>query len=108
MALVDESNPSRQGRSTPPGDDESADGSSIESRRDLWRYVGVGLEFTLTFGAFLTGGLLIDLHLGTTPGMTVLGAAVGFGAATYRLARQALEAQRDARSGNPEGPHDEI
>jgi len=64
----------------------------------MLRYIGVGTEFFLTFAILLAAGVLLDIHLGTLPGLTIAGAAAGFALATYRLVRQARQINRDAQA----------
>jgi F0F1-type ATP synthase assembly protein I len=58
-------------------------------RPDVVRYTTAGIEFTLTFGLPLAGGLWLDRRLNTIPGFSLLGGAVGFAVGLYRLLRQA-------------------
>jgi len=58
-------------------------------------HMTVGIEFLLRFGVPLAGGLLLDIHLDTKPGFTVLGALIGFAVAVRRLIRQGKELQRE-------------
>lgn len=59
-----------------------------EDRTGSWlRYSHLGLQFCLTFGAFVALGIWADGKLGWTPWLTVAGALVGMSAATYLLVR---------------------
>ncbi|HUS91834.1 MAG TPA: AtpZ/AtpI family protein [Phycisphaerae bacterium] len=71
---------------------------------NLLRYATVGIEFLVVFLAFFAGGWLLDKLFGTSPGFTVLGGIVGFGAAFYRITRQGWGILKDA---NPDEQDDQ-
>jgi len=58
-------------------------------RHDLLRCTKAGVEFILTFGALLVGGLYLDGRLGTMPAFSLVGGIGGFVLALYRLIRLA-------------------
>jgi len=95
--LPDEPVPSDAPTDGQPGD-EGQPRQDQPPQADLLRYVGMGTEFFLTFAIFLGAGLLLDLHLGTLPGLTIAGAAVGFALAMYRLVSQARQINRRAQA----------
>ena len=66
-----------------------------KNRRDALRYASVGVEFILTFGLAMAGGLWLDGRLGTTPGFMLLGGAAGFALGLYRLIRQARDKSKN-------------
>ena len=72
-------------------------------RKNMLRYMSAGMEFIVTFGVPLAGGLWLDKRLGTMPGFTLLGAAVGFSAGLYRLVKTGRQAQREARPPQDDG-----
>lgn len=57
----------------------------------LLRFLTVGVEFIAAFGICLAVGVYVDRKRGGGVLGTVLGAAVGFAAALYRLVRTAKE-----------------
>ncbi len=63
------------------------------------RYITVGLEFTLTFGAMLAGGMWLDSRLDTLPAFTIAGLAVGFAAGLTLLIRRSSSLRRADRDG---------
>ena len=65
--------------------------------KDLLQYISLGVEFILLFGLPLAAGLMLDVRLETTPGFTVLGAAIGFTIGLRRLIRQGRQIQRLGR-----------
>ncbi len=72
---------------------------------DMLRYVSVGTEFIVTFGVPLCIGLLLDRRYGTIR-YTLIGAAVGFAAAMYRMIRLGRSIRgKDGRGevGQPRG-----
>ena len=54
---------------------------------DPLRHIGVGVEFIATVGILLAGGLWLDNRFGLSPLFTLIGLALGFAAAMYRLIR---------------------
>ncbi len=64
------------------------------SRGVSMRYLTIGMEFGVTFGLLLWGGLWLDGRLGTGVAMTLIGAATGFAAGLYRLVHSAREMQK--------------
>jgi F0F1-type ATP synthase assembly protein I len=54
------------------------------------RYTHLGLQYCLTLLLFVFGGRWLDQRLETDPLWTIVGALLGFGAATYTIVRQAL------------------
>jgi F0F1-type ATP synthase assembly protein I len=69
-------------------------------RPNLMKFAASGMEFILTFGLLLAGGILLDNRLGTMPAFTLVGGALGFSAAMYRLVREARQAQRDEQAAD--------
>jgi F0F1-type ATP synthase assembly protein I len=71
---------------------------------ELLKYLGAGLEFIITFGLFLGGGLALDWRIGSFPGFTLVGMVFGFVAAIYRLVKQGKEMNRPGhRSSGDDG-----
>jgi len=69
--------------------------SGKSQRHSLLRYSSLGAEFTLTFLIPLAIGYWLDTKAGTVPGFMLLGGAIGFGVALWRLVRQGRESQRE-------------
>jgi len=69
---------------------------------NVLRYTTVGVEFIVTFGLFLTAGLIADLKLDTAPGFTVLGAACGFAAGLYHLLKKVRRLRQSEEQEHPE------
>lgn len=65
--------------------------SEPKERPNLLRYSSAGVEFICTFGLMLGAGILLDRHMDTRVGWTLLGGVVGFFAGLYRLVKQAQE-----------------
>jgi F0F1-type ATP synthase assembly protein I len=65
--------------------------------RNLGRYASIGVEFTVTFLLPLGLGFWIDGKAGTRPGFMLLGGAIGFAAALWRLVRQGRQIDREQR-----------
>jgi F0F1-type ATP synthase assembly protein I len=71
------------------------------------RYASAGAEFIVTFGLVMAAGVYLDKRLGTGPWFTMIGAALGFAGATWRLVRQAraigkeMQDRRTAGKGEP-------
>lgn len=62
---------------------------SQQMQPGLMRYASAGAEFIVTFGLVMAAGVVLDKWLGKGPLFTLIGAALGFAGATYRLVRQA-------------------
>jgi F0F1-type ATP synthase assembly protein I len=60
------------------------------------RFTTAGLEFVVILCLLTGGGVLLDRWLETKAVFTVLGAACGFGLATFRLVLQARSIGRQA------------
>ena len=73
-------------------------------RNILLRYSSVGMEFILTIGLLLAGGVWLDRRLGSMPAFTLAGVALGFVVALVRLIREARQLQR--REDDAEGGQD--
>jgi len=107
--LPDEPAPSDAPTDGQPGD-EGQPRQDQPPQADLLRFIGVGTEFFMTFAILLAAGLLLDVHLGTLPGLTIAGAAAGFALALCRLVGQARQinrrkhARRDRPAQRPEEP----
>jgi hypothetical protein len=56
-----------------------------DKRIGLWT---AGVEFAVTIGLLTFGGFWLDGRMGTLPLWTLLGLALGFAMALYRLIRQ--------------------
>ena len=56
---------------------------------EFMKYTTAGIEFTVVFAAFVLLGFWLDRRFGTRVVFTLIGAAVGFAAALYRLVRLA-------------------
>ena len=52
------------------------------------RYTHLGIQYCLTLLLFVLGGLWADRRLGCEPLLTIVGALLGFGAATYLIVRE--------------------
>jgi F0F1-type ATP synthase assembly protein I len=70
---------------------------------NLGRYASIGVEFTVTFLVPLAVGYWIDGKAGTRPGFMLLGGAIGFAAALWRLIRQGRQIDREQRRGGDDG-----
>jgi F0F1-type ATP synthase assembly protein I len=55
------------------------------------------MEFAITFGAMLCGGIWLDRRLETLPAFTLVGLACGFALGLWRLIRRARSAEKDMR-----------
>ena len=53
--------------------------------------MNLGIEFIAVIGVFIAAGYGVDRWLGSLPGFTIAGFALGFAGGLYRLIRQALE-----------------
>lgn len=51
----------------------------------MMRYASLGIEFIITFGLFLAGGIYLDSKIGAKPLLTLVGLAAGFGVGLYRM-----------------------
>ncbi len=71
--------------------------SEQDQSPNLWQYASAGIEFIVTFGALLGGGLLLDRWLGSTPAFTLVGALAGFAGGLYRLVRTGRRARGGPR-----------
>jgi len=60
---------------------------------NLWQYASAGIEFIVTFGVLLGGGLLLDRWLGSMPAFTLVGALAGFAGGLLRLVRAGRRVQ---------------
>lgn len=58
-----------------------------ESLRTAGPFIGLGLQIALSIAFFVGGGLFVDTRLGTMPGFTLAGAAVGMVAVFFLLRR---------------------
>jgi F0F1-type ATP synthase assembly protein I len=61
----------------------------LRQQPGLMRYASAGVEFIATFGILMAAGVFLDKWLGKGPLFTLIGAALGFAGATWRLVRQA-------------------
>lgn len=68
------------GRKIPGAEDE---GPADRSR--AMRYTWLGAEFAAIFVGFTYGGITLDKKLGSHPWLTLIGVALGFSIALYRL-----------------------
>jgi len=60
-----------------------------EDRSGSWlRYSHLGIQFCLTFGAFVALGMWLDRKLDWSPWLTIVGTFLGMAAATYALVRE--------------------
>jgi len=62
------------------------------------QYATVGTEFIATVGMMVGGGVLLDGWLRTMPAFTLIGTAVGFAAALYRLVKLGKRLQNRQQS----------
>ena len=62
------------------------------------RYINLGVEFAISFGAFVILGWWIGRHFDLNPGATLVGAGLGFIGAMYNLIREGLKMQREVES----------
>ena len=69
----------------------------------MMRYLTVGVEFALVFLMFLGAGFWVDHKLKTGVGFTLLGAALGFWAALYRLLQETRDIRQKAKRPPDEG-----
>ncbi|MFP4105673.1 MAG: hypothetical protein ACLFVU_06210 [Phycisphaerae bacterium] len=67
----------------------------VPDPHNLLRYWTVGTEYAFTFMIVLAGGALVDVWLGSLPAFLLLGAALGYAGALYRLISQARQIQRE-------------
>ena len=63
-------------------------------RQSPMRYAALGMEFVLTFGVFLGGGLWLDRYRETLPAFTLIGLVVGFAVGMLNLVRRAARLQK--------------
>ena len=75
-----------------------------EGRPNLWRYASAGMEFIITFGLLLAGGLLLDRWLKTLPAFTLVGAVAGFAGGMVRLVKTGRDMQRDLQRDAKNAP----
>jgi F0F1-type ATP synthase assembly protein I len=68
-----------------------------DGRPNLWRYASAGMEFIITFGLLLGGGLMLDRWLKSLPAFTLVGALAGFAGGMMRLIKVGRDMQRDAK-----------
>ena len=61
----------------------------------IMRYSGMGLEFAVSFGLFVFGGLYLDKKMDSSPIGIIIGAFLGFGVALYQLIKNAQEMEKD-------------
>jgi F0F1-type ATP synthase assembly protein I len=66
----------------------------------LLRYSSVGMEFILTVGLLLAGGVWLDRRLGSMPAFTLVGVILGFAVALTRLVREGRKLQREEEEKN--------
>jgi len=52
---------------------------------DLFRYAGVGMQFSATIGVFALIGHGLDRWLGTDPWLMIAGVFLGFGGGLYSM-----------------------
>lgn len=76
------------------------------SSQDWLRYISVGTEFAVAFGAPVAVGVLVDRWRGTMPAFTLVGAVVGFAAAIYQMVRLNQRLQARGRQGRKPGDSD--
>ncbi len=63
------------------------------------RYASAGVEFIVTFGLVMALGVFLDRRLSTGPLCTLIGAALGFAGAMWRLVRQARSIGKEMQDG---------
>ena len=64
--------------------------NNTEGNQDLWKYVSLGTQLTISVGLFVLLGWWIDRHFGWSPwGTTVLG-MLGICAAMYVFLKDSL------------------
>ncbi len=64
----------------------------------LMRYATAGIEFIITFGLLLFGGLMLDHAIGSEPAFTLVGGCLGFAGGLCRLIRQARQLTKSTQS----------
>lgn len=62
------------------------------------RYTNLGVEFAISFGAFVVFGWWLGRHFGLNPWATLVGAGLGFVGAMYNLIREGLKMQREVET----------
>lgn len=68
--------------------DPQAPKSNHDNGDDLWRYVGLGLQLTVTIGLFVVLGWWVDRKFGYEPwGITVL-SLVGIAVGLYHFVKE--------------------
>lgn len=60
----------------------------------LSRYSHLGMQFAISFGLPVFGGIYLDKKWGLSPLGVILGAFLGFGIALYQLIKNAQELER--------------
>ena len=68
--------------------------SKRNARAKYFRYSHVGLQFFLTVGIFIYGGVELDRFLGTKVLFTLVGLALGFAGGLFFLCREFFPAKR--------------
>lgn len=63
----------------------------------MMRYASLGLEFIVTFGLFLAGGIYLDGRFSTKPLLTLIGLATGFGLGLFRMVVELRRQERRDR-----------
>lgn len=59
-----------------------------DTKVDIYRYAGVGVQFAAVIAVFGFGGYWLDGKLGTLPLFLIVGTFLGFGLSTYSLVRR--------------------
>jgi F0F1-type ATP synthase assembly protein I len=78
-----------------------------QSQPGLMRYASAGVEFIATFGLVMGAGWWLDRRFDKSPLFTLIGAALGFAGATWRLVRQARaigKEMQDRRTAGKQEP----
>jgi F0F1-type ATP synthase assembly protein I len=72
--------------------------------RNVLAYTTVGMEFTALFLLPTLAGILLDAHLGSSPGFTILFAACGFAMGLWHMLRRVrdLRSPKEPREGADE------
>ena len=61
-----------------------------DSNQDLWRYLGLGTQLSVTVGLFAVLGWWLDMHFAWTPWGLVISASVGIAVGMYGFLKDVL------------------
>ena len=77
-----------QPETRPPKDEHSGKNGRDQ---DLWRYLGLGTQLTITVGLFVALGWWLDRQFGWTPWGLLVAATVGIGFAMFGFLKDVLD-----------------